>query len=413
MTTSDRVRLANLLTDAAEIEHCAACQYLFLAFSMKRHPNEGGVNWRQLELMRQWEANITLIARQEMEHLGLVCNLLTAIGEAPHFARPNFPIQSDYFPVPDPPSLEPFGLRPLRRLIRFEKPAKLSAKHRRMLRASFSLGKMRPKKSVGQLYEEIKALFQKLNAIDPDTLFIGPASAQQTTIKILPIPGRGVPKPRQYDVEMDVVTDLVSALKVIDQIITEGEGSPQDRTGSHFDRLLNIAAALKAELRAHPLFRPARRVMENPKAVHTTNPATRAVFDVFENAYETIILLLLRYFAQTDESPSDILALQQATFFPMMTTVIRPLGEVLTQLPANAKWRAGPGFGFARRLAFLPHRSAAWQLIDMRLEAVADDLKGALQSQTYPPQIRERLSLVYQNASRIASDFKETIGRQL
>ena len=74
MMTDDRVRLANLLADAAELEHSAACQYLFLAFSMKRHPDEGGVNWRQLELMRQWEANILLIARQEMEHLGLVSN---------------------------------------------------------------------------------------------------------------------------------------------------------------------------------------------------------------------------------------------------------------------------------------------------------------------------------------------------
>ena len=30
----------NLLADAAELEHSAACQYLFLAFSMKRHPDE-------------------------------------------------------------------------------------------------------------------------------------------------------------------------------------------------------------------------------------------------------------------------------------------------------------------------------------------------------------------------------------
>ena len=297
----------------------------------------------------------------------------------------------------------------LRRLIRFEKPAKLSSGHRRMLEETFSLGKGRPKKTVGELYKEIEALFRNLDAIDPKTLFIGPASAQLTTAQVLPIPARGVPKPRQYDMELDAVTDLSSALSVINMIITEGEGNPNDRKGSHFDRLLTIAEELKAELRAHPSFRPARRVMKDPKAIHITNLATRAVFDVFENAYETVVLLLLRYFAQTDESPSDILALQQAAFFPMMTTVIRPLGEILTQLPANAKWRAGPGFEFARRLAFLPHRPAAWQLIDMRLQAVADDLNEALLSRTYPPPIRDRLSLVYENASRVASDFKKTI----
>ena len=69
----------------------------------------------------------------------------------------------------------------------------------------------------------------------------------------------------------------------------------------------------------------------------------------------------------------------------------------------------GSGLEFARRLAFLPHRPAAWQLIDMRLQAVADDLNEALRSRTYPPPIRDRLSLVYENASRVASDFKKTI----
>ena len=86
-----RRRLVALLTEAAELEHALMCQYLYAAFSMKRHVSEG-VTWAQLELMRRWEASIMLIARQEMEHLGLVCNLLTAIGEAPWLTRPNLPL---------------------------------------------------------------------------------------------------------------------------------------------------------------------------------------------------------------------------------------------------------------------------------------------------------------------------------
>jgi len=87
MDVTRRRRLVALLTEAAELEHALMCQYLYAAFSMKRQVDEG-VTWQQLELMRRWEASIMLICRQEMEHLGLVCNLLTSIGEAPWLTRP-------------------------------------------------------------------------------------------------------------------------------------------------------------------------------------------------------------------------------------------------------------------------------------------------------------------------------------
>jgi hypothetical protein len=230
-TLRKRKQLANLLVDAAELEHSVLCQYLFVAFSMKRHYNEGGVSWDQLELMRRWESSLLLIARQEMEHFALVSNLLTAIGEAPHFARPNFPIRSNYFPVYDPPSLEPFGLGPLRRLIRLEQPANnITPQHSMELAQIFphtdASPDSLPKRTVGQLYEEIEDLFKEL-ARESDCLFIGPPFAQRTTPQVIPVPLRGIslpPNAKLYDVDIRPVTDLPSALKVIDQIISEGEG---------------------------------------------------------------------------------------------------------------------------------------------------------------------------------------------
>jgi hypothetical protein len=405
----ERARLAKLLTDAAELEHSVVCQYLFLAFSMKRHPDEGGVTWQQLELMRGWEADLLTIARQEMEHLGIVSNLLTAIGEAPHFARPNFPVPSDYFPVDDPPSLEPFGLAPLRRLTRFERPAHPLSAHSAMLAATFPGDRAKPQQTVAVLYGAIKDLFQTLNA-DPKSLFIGPPSAQRTTIQIIPVAVRGVvlaPK-TVYDITIEPVTDLPSAVKVIDQIIAEGEGIQADRETSHYGRLLRMAVELKGELDHNRSFAPARPVMRNPTAARITNPATRIVFDLFEQAYETVILLLFRYFNQTDQSAPEVLGLQQAAFFPMMTGVLRPLGETLTQLPAStgrSSVGAGPSFAFARRLAFLPHREAAWRVIQMRLGAMAAILKEAQKSKAYPAAIRNRLSLVYENMERIGLNF--------
>ena len=406
-----RTRLANLLTEAAELEHCVVCQYLFLAFSMKRHLDEGGVTWQQLELMRGWEADLLVIARQEMEHLGIVANLLTAIGEAPHFARPNFPIPSEYFPVDDAPSLEPFGLSPLRRLIRFERPANPLPQHAALLAATFPADRAMPLKTVGELYGMIKKLFEELNALDPKALFIGPPSAQRTTTDILPIPVRGVPlKPggAQYDVKLDAVTDLPSAIRVIDQIVREGEGLPNDIDTSHYGRLLAMAAKLKEERERDRSFAPARPVMKNPAAERINDPATRVVFEIFETAYETAILLLLRYFGQTNEAAPDVRNIQQAVFFPMMTSVLRPLGEILTQLPAEAHGsvnRAGPAFKFARRIAFLPHRDAAQQLAIMRLRAMAVALNSARQSNAYSDSIRNRLSLVYENVERMQLNF--------
>src|SRR3954451_15749970 len=78
-----RALLAELLNEAAELEHSLLVTYLFAVFSLKLDVSEGGVSYRQLELMRQWRATILRVARQEMEHLGIVCNLLTSIGEAP------------------------------------------------------------------------------------------------------------------------------------------------------------------------------------------------------------------------------------------------------------------------------------------------------------------------------------------
>jgi hypothetical protein len=404
-----RDRLGELLVAAAELEHGVVCQYLFAAFSMKRHRDEGNVSWEQLELMRRWEADLLLISRQEMEHLGLVANLLTAIGEAPHFLRPPFPIPSDYYPVYDPPSLERFGPDVLQRLIRLEQPAQQTSQHEQ-LASSLALDlNAETNKSVGDLYEEIAKIFRELDGLGG--LFIGPPSAQRVTLEIIPVPLRGVtlpPNTTLYDVTLNAVTDLKSALAVIEQIVEEGEGSPQSRETSHFGRLLEIASELKSAAELDPSFEPARPVMENPTRDGITNPGARRIFDLFDDAYAITVLLLMRYFGQSDETAPEVAALQQAVFFPMMTAVIRPLGEILTQLPAGADAgvRAGPSFTLPRRLAFLPHRQAAWSLFAQHLDGMAEDVQRLSTDSSYPPAVQSRLVFAHQNLARIAYNFR-------
>src|SRR5512144_2395549 len=80
--------LVRCLQEAAEIEHQLMIQYLYAAFSMKRHP-DGTCSDAQYEHVRRWQSTVYMVARQEMEHLALVNGMLTAIGAQPFFDRQN------------------------------------------------------------------------------------------------------------------------------------------------------------------------------------------------------------------------------------------------------------------------------------------------------------------------------------
>src|SRR5215216_2650989 len=91
-----RAELVNALYEAAELEHGLLLQYLYAALSLKKRLDEG-ITGAQQELIRKWEGQILLVAREEMAHLGTVCNLLSAVGAPPRLSRPNFP-QPEYYP---------------------------------------------------------------------------------------------------------------------------------------------------------------------------------------------------------------------------------------------------------------------------------------------------------------------------
>ena len=85
-----REALIYMLCEAAELEHGIMCQYLFAAFSLKQGEQEG-LSGTELDAVRRWRKQVSHVAAQEMLHLALVHNLLSAIGAAPHMARPNLP----------------------------------------------------------------------------------------------------------------------------------------------------------------------------------------------------------------------------------------------------------------------------------------------------------------------------------
>lgn len=420
MGREKRLRLADLLTEAAELEHSLACQYLYAAFTLKNRPEEGAT-WEQLESLRRWKGQTLLVARQEMEHLGLVCNLLTAIGEAPYFTRPDFPTAKRYYPMHLVGELVSWGEEALKRFIRFEWPANLSAEGRAFVAATFDPAHQ-DNQSIAKMYGEIRALFVELGA-KPETLFIGPPAAQQSNATLIPVPLRGIqlkPGTAFYNVLVQPVTDLTSALATIDQILKEGEGTPQDRSQSHFGIFRTMLEELRETRARDPSFEPARLTIHNPRTAYSdvdptpstiTVESTNLVSQLFDLGYQTMLLMLERFFAHTDETAAELAGLQGTAFFPLMTNFIRPVGEILTQLRArkDSELLAGPSFHLARQSTFLPHKRAAWKVIAQQLALLEQLALAAQKDPALPEDLRTRLELVYENVGRMGINFRNAM----
>ena len=204
-----REELVYLLGQACEIEHGLMCEYLYAQFSLKRGPDEGLTDG-QLARVQAWEKALISVIKQEMLHLALATNILTAIGAAPHFERPNFPILSRWYPPGVQIALVPFGERALRHFIYLERPEGMAlddaagfaaARHAQPLTAADAglVGVPEPWQTVGHLYRGIEAGLASLCArYGEDAVFIGPARAQAVT-DIFEWP------------ELIAVTDLASA----------------------------------------------------------------------------------------------------------------------------------------------------------------------------------------------------------
>ena len=75
-----REALIYMLCQAAELEHGIMCQYLFAAFSLSSTRADEGLTAQELEAVTRWRRTIAHVATQEMLHLALVQNVLSAIG---------------------------------------------------------------------------------------------------------------------------------------------------------------------------------------------------------------------------------------------------------------------------------------------------------------------------------------------
>ena len=368
-----RTELIWLLAEACELEHGLACSYLYAAFSLKQRPVEGGLTIDQAHKAKFWASQIFFVASQEMLHLAQVWNLLSAIGGTPYCLRPNLPQSSRYYPLHARIALEPFGEKALKRFIVYETPMKAAVPWVRRRAALSETEVGRGHVTIGQLYETIGEGFRALG----DVLHGNQANqADRRSVEFS---------------DLVTVRDTASALQAIQMITHQGEGTQVDRLDCHYGIFLGILKDFRAELAVGGAsFQPARPVMDNPVADSTRgygaaahpikDPLTRQVAELFDAVY--FLMLQALAFAFVPAADADASARSAGTAIELMTTVIRPIGDALTSLPAGVDdLTAGPGFGLTRFVPFPADPGLAVTLLRRRLDelrAEADRLAGAL-----------------------------------
>jgi hypothetical protein len=226
--------------------------------------------------------------------------------------------------------------------------------------------------TIGGLYRAIELGLDRLaERLGEARLFVGPPEAQATGAHFW-----------GFD-DLTAVTDLASARAAIETIVEQGEGARGEWRDAHFGRLVTILDEFLDLRDADPAFEPARPVLaasvrEREDALDvpiiTDAFASRAT-DLLNAIYEVILQLLARYFAHTDESEDQLRVLAQVSM-QLMRSAIKPLGGLVTRLPVGFEHlgrTVGPTFELFYPVDYLlPHRRAAWVVLEERLRDLAE-----------------------------------------
>ncbi len=352
-----RIQLFSALSEAAELEHNLMCLYLYAALGLKRSTEEG-VTDAQLAAITRWRKAIMGVALEEMTHLTLVANLISACGASLNFMRPNFPVSPGYYPADIVVELAPFDMSTIEHFIYLERPEThdvgdgASFPHRAKYTREAPHGTLMPHASdyptVGSLYRSIRTAIEHMcEQAGEARLFLGSRSRQIGPLDS-PLPG------------LTLVTDRASAVRALDTIVIQGEGA-RTAEGSHFSKFQAIRDEYAALLVVDPTFVPGRRVARNPVMRSPANPENRVwvraplaarYMDLANTLYTFMLRVLVQVYAVEHRAPSSKRALVETAVDAMhaMATV----AETLTHLDADASApgvRAGISFAMVRSLA--------------------------------------------------------------
>jgi Ferritin-like len=412
-----REALIYMLCEAAELEHGIMCQYLFAASSLKQDKAEG-LSAEELDAVLRWRRVISHVATEEMLHLALVQNLLSAIGAAPHLARPNLPAPAHHYPAGVNLMLVPFGEPALRHFMFLERPEGMELEGAEGIDAPvheavplMSEREIVPQAqdfaTVGHLYRSIElGIAQLAEKFGERNLFVGPLRAQATSAHF-------------HWPELVPVTDLASAQRAIDTILEQGEGARGHWEHAHFGQFVQILDEYRQMTTANPDFQPARpvifatvRTCEHDESVpRIGDQVTSGCGDLFNVSYEILLQMMERFFAHTEETDAQLATLASSAL-ALMFGAIKPLGDLLTTLPVgldHAGLNAGPSFElFYESDYLLPHRESAWALLEERVREAANFCSRVRESA--PDPVANQLAPVGEALTGVADSLAAHFG---
>jgi hypothetical protein len=418
-----REELLLALTEAAEVEHMLAAQYLFAMFSMKEELSEfAGGKQADLDLVTGWRNTLLEIALQEMGHLATVNNLLAAIGGASHFTRPNFPQPAVYYGPKVTSELERFSMDSLRRFVEFERPENQPG-------VTWLIAPVRPEfKHVGELYEQIKDGFASFDTEAKQRALFLSADVHEEPSVWAPVKVKAVLVKDAATGAIQYAKSLQAALDAIDWIKVEGEGTPDGADpNSHYRRFFQIATDLRSKLQNEPGFEPARLVAANPQTEPRrdapasgtmvvsliTNSNTKDIAELFDALYNSFLLMFTQYFAFDPGESSDQRKALRSALKSIMNNVISPLGSALTRLPltdAPSALNAGPGFGIPGEFRLSTITKIAWPIVIDRLSDESKEaarLQGVAQT---PAGAKSALASVQSSIDAMVASLKSKLG---
>jgi CDGSH-type Zn-finger protein/uncharacterized Fe-S cluster protein YjdI len=376
-TLPNREQLVHRLYEAAELEHCLMCTYLYAAFSL-RSGTEEGLNEIEAEAVERWRRAILRVAIEEMGHLTAVWNITSALGAVPRFGRGNFPLDPGILPAGMVVKLAPFNDAVLQHFIHLERPVNSGEADG----AGFANGL--------SFRRGVNAQRLTPMALDYDTVGVFYASLDSSLQRFVEELGEsaafcGDPALQLGPTEVDLVGAkpvlcLKTARAAFTAIVEQGEGAPQHSEDSHFQRFTAVREELARLQAANPSFRPSWPAAENPvlrppmgrsERVWIENEDAARAVDLANTGY-ALMLRLIAYSYQVPRSlPEKALAIDLAVGLMRAVTF---LGERAARLPAGPSHpdcHAGMSFTALRDAAPFPPGASTRRFFSERIGELA------------------------------------------
>lgn len=332
--TSDVAKLRQAVQVAIELEHSTMPPYLYALYSL-------GTSNTYIR------TSLRAIVIEEMLHMLLVCNLLNALGQKPKIDDPTF---VPNYPAPLPGTLANGLIVPLSCFSKEFAEGVLMIIEEPENPLEFPLGMEEPgPRTIGQFYERIRDQVQALGA----AVLTGDPARQVTS------PWFDMPEDEQK------ITDPTSAVRAINYIVEQGEGTkespkfgPTDKL-AHYYRLAEIVKGKR--LIPSPNWIPStppvqgylygglaididtaniRPLRKNPKSAQYPAGPIRQKSDECNRIYTRILGLLQMAF---DGDPGQL-----NTAIVMMTDELKPAVLDLTTKDLGDGSHAGPTFEYLR-----------------------------------------------------------------